>query len=175
MRRDEARNASLVFFFFNDAATTEIYTLSLHDALPIFADDLAAALAEQAAGVRFSRDEEPDSDDLYIPPINNPDQPAKVSGLLDRLPSHARVLTGGAAADGPGYFYAPTGVTGVRQDDEIARSEVFGPIITGQTFAKEAGALELAKDPPYGLASRVCTTDHARALRMSRALEFGCV
>src|SRR3712207_7468452 len=70
MRRDEARNASLVFFFFNDAATTEIYTLSLHDALPIFADDLAAALAEQAAGVRFSRDEAPDSDDLYIPPIN---------------------------------------------------------------------------------------------------------
>ena len=139
------------------------------------ADELAAALAEQAQAVRFSRDEEPDSDDLYIPPINNADQLAKVSGLVERLPSHTRVLTGGAAADGPGYFYAPTVVAGVQQDDEIARNEIFGPIITVQTFADEAEALELAIDTPYGLASSVFTTDHSRALRMSRALEFGCV
>jgi betaine-aldehyde dehydrogenase len=139
------------------------------------ADDLAAALAEQAAGVRFSRDEEDGSDDLYIPPINNADQLAKVSGLVDRLPSHARVLTGGAAANGPGYFYAPTVVAGVQQKDEIACNEIFGPIITVQTFTDEAEALELANDTPYGLASSVFTTDHSRALRMSRALEFGCV
>ncbi len=139
------------------------------------ADELAAALAEQAQAVRFSRDEEPDSEDLYIPPINNADQLAKVAGLVDRLPSHARVLTGGSAADGAGYFYAPTVVAGVQQDDEIARNEIFGPIITVQTFADEAEALELANDTPYGLASSVFTTDHSRALRMSRALEFGCV
>jgi betaine-aldehyde dehydrogenase len=139
------------------------------------ADELAAALAEQAQAVRFSRDEEPDSDDLYIPPINNADQLAKVSGLVDRLPSHARVLTGGAAADGPGYFYAPTVVAGVQQADEIACNEIFGPIITVQSFADEAEALELANDTPYGLASSVFTTDHSRAIRMSRALEFGCV
>ena len=139
------------------------------------ADELAAALAEQAQAVRFSRDEEPDSDDLYIPPINNADQLAKVSGLVDRLPSHARVLTGGSAAGGAGYFYTPTVVAGVQQDDEIARNEIFGPIITVQTFADEAEALELANDTPYGLASSVFTTDHSRALRMSRALEFGCV
>jgi betaine-aldehyde dehydrogenase len=139
------------------------------------ADELAAALAEQAQAVRFSRDEEPDSEDLYIPPINNADQLAKVAGLVDRLPSHARVLTGGSAAGGAGYFYAPTVVAGVQQDDEIARNEIFGPIITVQTFADEAEALELANDTPYGLASSVFTTDHSRALRMSRALEFGCV
>jgi betaine-aldehyde dehydrogenase len=139
------------------------------------ADELAAALAEQAQAVRFSRDEEPDSEDLYIPPINNADQLAKVAGLVDRLPAHARVLTGGSAAGGAGYFYAPTVVAGVQQDDEIARNEIFGPIITVQTFADEAEALELANDTPYGLASSVFTTDHSRALRMSRALEFGCV
>jgi betaine-aldehyde dehydrogenase len=139
------------------------------------ADELAAALAEQAQAVRFSRDEEADSEDLFIPPINNADQLAKVSGLVDRLPSHARVLAGGAAADGAGYFYAPTVVAGVQQDDEIARNEIFGPIITVQTFADEAEALELANDTPYGLASSVFTTDHSRAIRMSRALEFGCV
>jgi betaine-aldehyde dehydrogenase len=139
------------------------------------ADELAAALAEQAQAVRFSRDEEPDSDDLYIPPINNADQLAKVSGLVDRLPSHARLLTGGSAADGAGYFYTPTVVAGVKQDDEIAKNEIFGPIITVQTFADEAEALELANDTPYGLSSSVFTTDHSRAIRMSRALEFGCV
>jgi betaine-aldehyde dehydrogenase len=139
------------------------------------ADELAAALAEQAQAVRLSRDEEPDSEDLYIPPINNADQLAKVAGLVDRLPSHARVLTGGSAAGGAGYFYAPTVVAGVQQDDEIACNEIFGPIITVQTFADEAEALELANDTPYGLASSVFTTDHSRALRMSRALEFGCV
>jgi betaine-aldehyde dehydrogenase len=139
------------------------------------ADELAAALAEQAQAVKFSRDEVADSDDLYIPPINNADQLAKVSGLVDRLPSHARVLTGGGAADGPGYFYAPTVVAGVQQADEIARNEIFGPVITVQSFADEAEALELANDTPYGLASSVFTTDHSRAIRMSRALEFGCV
>ena len=122
------------------------------------ADELAAALAEQAQAVRFSRDEEADSEDLFIPPINNADQLAKVSGLVDRLPSHARVLTGGSAADGAGYFYTPTVVAGVQQDDEIARNEIFGPVITVQTFADEAEALELANDAPYGLASSVFTT-----------------
>jgi betaine-aldehyde dehydrogenase len=139
------------------------------------ADDLAAALAEQAAAVRFSRDEEPDSEDLFIPPINNADQLSKVSGLVDRLPSHARVLAGGAAADGPGYFYAPTVVSGLKQDDEIACNEIFGPIITVQSFDDEAQALALANDTPYGLASSVFTSNHSRALRMSRALDFGCV
>jgi betaine-aldehyde dehydrogenase len=139
------------------------------------ADELAAALAEQAAGVRLSRDETDGADDLFIPPINNTDQLARITGLMERLPDHVRVLTGGTAVDGPGYFFAPTVVTGVRQDDEIARNELFAPIITVQTFADEAQALELANDTPYGLASSVFTTDHSRALRMSRALDFGCV
>ena len=139
------------------------------------ADDLAAALVEQAQGVRFSRDEEPGSDDFFIPPINNTEQLTRINEAMGRLPSHVEVLTGGAQADGPGYFFTPTVLAGVRQDDEIARNETFAPIITVQTFTDEAQALELANDTPYGLASSVFTTDHSRAIRMSRALEFGCV
>ena len=139
------------------------------------ADDLAAALVEQARGVRFSRDEEPGSDDFFIPPINNTEQLTRINEAMGRLPSHVEVLTGGAQADGPGYFFTPTVLAGVRQDDEIARNETFAPIITVQTFTDEAQALELANDTPYGLASSVFTTDHSRAIRMSRALEFGCV
>ena len=139
------------------------------------ADDLAAALAEQAQAVRFSRDEEPGSDDFFIPPINNTEQLTRINEAMGRLPSHVEVLTGGAQADGPGYFFTPTVLAGVQQDDEIARNETFAPIITVQTFTDEAQALELANDTPYGLASSVFTTDHSRAIRMSRALEFGCV
>jgi betaine-aldehyde dehydrogenase len=138
------------------------------------ADELAAALAEQAAGVRFSRDED-DSEDLFIPPLNNPDQLAKVSGLVSRIPSHARVLAGGAPADGPGYFFPATVVAGLRPDDEIVREEVFGPVITVTTFTDEADALRLANDTDHGLASSVWTTDHGTANRMSRGLDFGCV
>src|SRR6185312_11467790 len=139
------------------------------------ADELAAAIAGQAQAVRLSRDEEEGADDLFIPPINNADQLAKIRGLVERVPSHAKVLTGGSPAGGAGFFYQPTVIAGVQQDNEIARNEVFGPVITVQSFADEAEALELANDTPYGLSSSVFTTDHSRAIRMSRALEFGCV
>jgi betaine-aldehyde dehydrogenase len=139
------------------------------------ADALAEALAAEAGGVLFSRDEQPGAEDLFIPPLNNPDQLSKVSGLLERVPLHARVLTGGAPADGPGWFYPPTVVSGLQQDDEIVQTEVFGPVITVQTFTDEDEAVAFANGTPYGLASSVWTSDHSRTIRLSRALDFGCV
>ncbi|MCE0761612.1 aminobutyraldehyde dehydrogenase [Pseudonocardia kujensis] len=138
------------------------------------AGDLAEALAEVARAVRFSSDED-DSDDLFIPPLNNAAQFEKVSGLLSRAPAHASVLAGGSPAGGPGFFFPATVVNGLRQDDELVREEIFGPVITVQTFTDEAEALHLANDTDYGLSSSVWTTDHSRAQRMSRGLEFGCV
>ena len=138
------------------------------------AADLVAALAEQAAGVRLSRDED-DSEDLFIPPVNNPTQLAHVSGLVERAPAHASVVTGGAAASGGGYFYAPTLVDGLRAGDELVRTEIFGPVITVQTFADDDEAVRLANDTDYGLASSVWTSSHTTALRASAAIDAGCV
>ena len=137
--------------------------------------DFADALVEQAGSVKFSKDEEPDSEDFYIPPINNANQLGHVGGLVERAPAHAKVLTGGERAGDNGYFYKPTVIDGLQQDDEMARTEIFGPVITLQAFTDEDEALRWANGTQYGLASSVWTTNHKRALRMSRALDFGCV
>ncbi|MGH2741551.1 MAG: gamma-aminobutyraldehyde dehydrogenase [Thermoleophilaceae bacterium] len=137
--------------------------------------DLAAALVEQAGQVRLSKDEEPGSEDFFIPPINNVNQLGHVSGLVERAPAHAKVLAGGERVTDDGYFYAPTVVDGVREGDEMARTEIFGPVITVQPFSDEDEALSWANGTEYGLASSVWTRNHKRALRMSRALDFGCV
>ena len=144
-------------------------------ASPSVGGDLADALVEQAATVRLSKDEEPDSEDFFIPPLNNENQLGHVTGLVERAPSHAKVLTGGEHVNGGGFFYSPTVISGLEEDDEMTQNEIFGPVITVQSFSDEEEALRWANGTEYGLASSVWTSNHKRAMRVSRRLDFGCV
>jgi betaine-aldehyde dehydrogenase len=150
------------------AATRVMVAPGLHD-------DFVAALTEQAKAVVSTYEKGRTDEDALLPPVNNANQLAQVSGFIDRLPDHASVGAGGARIGDRGFYYEPTVVSGLHQDDEIIQNEVFGPVITVQRFTDEDEAVRWANGTKYGLASSVWTKDFGRGMRMSRRLDFGCV
>ncbi len=143
------------------AATKVLATPSIHDEL----------VRRVAAGAQAMRTGE----DGYFGALNNPDQLARVAGLVDRRGAHTEVLAGGTPLDREGYFYPATVVAGVLPSDELAREEIFGPVVTVTAVADEAEALAVANSTPYGLAASVWTSNGAAAARAARRLDFGAV
>jgi betaine-aldehyde dehydrogenase len=135
-------------------------------------EDVVNGLSEQAKGLKMGDTMDPET---TLGPVNSQRQLERVEGFLDRKPGHAQVATGGKHPDGAGYFYEPTVVADLQQDDEMIQNEIFGPVITVQSFDDEAKAIEWANGTRYGLAASVWTRDVARAHRVANAIRFGTV
>jgi betaine-aldehyde dehydrogenase len=125
-------------------------------------DEVVQRLAEAARGTT-------------IGPLISAAQRARVVELLAGTPSHAEIVAGGDMPDRDGFFLEPTVVAGLRQDDELVQSEIFGPVITLQSYCGDDEAIAMANGVEQGLTASVWTDSHPRAMRFLRDLEFGAV
>ena len=135
------------------------------------ADEFAARVTERVQAFNIGRGTE---EDVQIGPLINADAVQKADALVrDATYRGAKVLTGGHPIQGPGTFYEPTVVTGVRPGSDILREEIFGPVLSIVTFGDEDEAVRIANDTEYGLVGYAYTKDLARGQRLIESLQTG--
>jgi succinate-semialdehyde dehydrogenase / glutarate-semialdehyde dehydrogenase len=149
-------------------ACTAANRFIVHEAI---ADEFAARVTERVQAFKVGRGTE---EDVQIGPLINADAVEKADALVrDATYRGAKVLTGGHPIDGPGTFYEPTVVTGIRPGSEILREEIFGPVLSIVTFGDEDEAVRIANDTEYGLVGYAYTKDLARGQRLIESLQTG--
>jgi succinate-semialdehyde dehydrogenase/glutarate-semialdehyde dehydrogenase len=137
------------------------------------ADQFVGQLAERMAALRLGRGVD---DGVDVGPLVEQAQRDKVAELVDdAVDRGARVVTGGGAAGGSGWFFQPTVLTDVPADARLCSEEIFGPVAAITTFADDDEAIAGANATEYGLVAYVFTRDFARAARVFEELETGMV
>lgn len=137
------------------------------------ATDFAEKLGARMGALTLGRGQD---DGVDVGPLIDEKALETVSQLVtDAVHDGARVVTGGSAPDGPGFFYRPTVLVDVPVDSAINVEEIFGPVAPITTFETEDEAISRANDTEYGLASYVYTRDLARTIRLAESLEFGMI